>query len=86
MITWGGTWSADTISAMKLAVMPMMVMREMACMPLTTVKVAPRAPKLGAILENVVGWDGWGLGDGLGRSLKYSSRGRFGVSGWIVGD
>ena len=30
---------------MKLAVMPMMLIREMACMPLTTVKVAPRAPK-----------------------------------------
>lgn len=45
--TCGGAWFADTISAMKLAVMPMMAMREMTCMPRTTVKVAPRAPNCG---------------------------------------
>jgi len=39
---------------------------------------------LGAILESVVGLDGWGLGDGLGRSLRYSFGGGFGVSGWIA--
>lgn len=42
--TLGGELSAETISWMKLAVMPMMEMRQMACMPRTTVKVAPRAP------------------------------------------
>jgi hypothetical protein len=45
MRTCGGAWSAVTISEMKFEVMPMMVMREMACMARTTVKVAPRAPK-----------------------------------------
>lgn len=45
MSTFGGDWSACTISEMKLAVIPIMVMRETACIPLTTVKVAPRAPK-----------------------------------------
>lgn len=45
--TWGGAWFEETISAMKLAVMPMIAMREMACIPRTTVKVAPRAPNAG---------------------------------------
>ena len=43
--TFGGAWSAVTISEMKFEVMPMMVIREMACMARTTMKVAPRAPK-----------------------------------------
>lgn len=44
MRTLGGTVLAETISAMKLLTMPMMVIRETACMPRTTVKVIPRAP------------------------------------------
>ena len=43
--TWGGAWLAETISAMKFEVIPIMVMRQMACRARTTVKVAPRAPK-----------------------------------------
>lgn len=46
-MTEGGAWFTDTISEMKLAVMPMMAMRDTACMPRTTVKVMPRAPKFG---------------------------------------
>jgi hypothetical protein len=42
--TLGGELLAPTISAMKLAVIPMMAMSDMACIPRTTVKVAPRAP------------------------------------------
>jgi hypothetical protein len=45
MRTCGGAWSAETISDMKFDVIPIMVMREIACMARTTVKVAPRAPK-----------------------------------------
>jgi len=44
MRTFGGAWSADTISEMKFAVIPMMVMSEMACMARTTFQVAERAP------------------------------------------
>jgi hypothetical protein len=64
--TFGGAFSAATISEMKLAVMPMMEMRDTACMPLTTVKVAPRAPKVGAGMANVVedfGFEGYVLDD-----------------------
>lgn len=42
---------------MKLAVMPMIAMRETACMPLTTVKVAPRAPNAGPGILAVGGGD-----------------------------
>jgi len=53
--TGGGVWLTDTISETKLAVMPMMEMSETACIPLTTVKVAPRAPKFGpGILDEVL--------------------------------
>jgi len=45
--TRGGDWFADTISAMKFAVIPIMAMRETASIPRTTVKVAPRAPNAG---------------------------------------
>ena len=58
--TLGGFWSATTISETKLEEMPIMVMREMACMARTTVKVAPKAPKF---------WDAI-LMDGLGRGGK----------------
>jgi hypothetical protein len=50
--TGGGVWLTDTISETKLAVMPMMEMSEMACIPRTTVKVAPRAPKFGPGILN----------------------------------
>jgi len=50
--TGGGVWLTDTISETKLAVMPMMEMRETACIPLTTVKVAPRAPNCGPGILN----------------------------------
>jgi hypothetical protein len=50
--TLGGVFPALTMSEMKLAVMPMMEMRETACMPLTTVKVAPRAPCVGGAMMN----------------------------------
>ena len=53
--TFGGAWSAATISEMKLDVMPMIVMSEMACMARTTVKVAPRAPNF---------WDAILVGEG----------------------
>lgn len=39
--------SADTISETKLAVMPIIEMRQMICMARTTVNVAPRAPSCG---------------------------------------
>ncbi len=48
MRTFGGAVVAATISATKLAVIPMMEMRQMTCIARTTVKVAPRAPYLGA--------------------------------------
>jgi hypothetical protein len=47
MSTLGGAWSAATISEMKFAVMPMMVMRDMACIARTTFQVAERAPVCG---------------------------------------
>lgn len=47
MRTCGGDWFEATISAMKLAVIPMMAMREITCMMRTTVNVAPRAPNFG---------------------------------------
>lgn len=60
--TGGGVWLTDTISATKLAVMPMMEMRETACIPLTTVKVAPRAPNCGpGILNEFLVIFGFGL-------------------------
>lgn len=43
----GGETLVSTISEMKLEVMPMIAMRQAACMPLITVKVAPSAPKFG---------------------------------------
>lgn len=46
--TLGGTVFEETMSEMKLAVMPMMAMREMPWRARTTVKVAPRAPYCGA--------------------------------------
>jgi hypothetical protein len=51
MMTFGGDWSDVTISEMKLAVMPMMLMRAMASIALTTMKVAPRAPKVEGIFR-----------------------------------
>jgi hypothetical protein len=42
--TLGGVLSAETISEMKFAVMPIIEMRQTACMPRTTVNVIPRAP------------------------------------------
>lgn len=42
--TLGGMLSAETISEMKFAVMPIMEMRHTACIPRTTVNVIPRAP------------------------------------------
>lgn len=55
--TFGGAVAAATISATKLAVMPMMEMRQMTCIARTTVKVAPRAPYLGAgMLSSEVGF------------------------------
>lgn len=47
MRTLGGVVLLATISAMKFAVIPMIAMSEAVCMPRTTVKVAPRAPKFG---------------------------------------
>jgi hypothetical protein len=44
MRTLGGTASAETISEIKLAVIPMIAMRETTCIPLVTMKVAPSAP------------------------------------------
>ena len=50
---------AATISAMKFALMPMMVTREMASIARTTVKVAPSAPKFApCILAGEVGFGG----------------------------
>lgn len=54
MITLGGDCLDETISEMKLAVIPMMLIREMASIARTTVKVAPRAPTL----EGIVGVGG----------------------------
>ena len=42
--TLGGVLSAETISEMKFAVMPIMEIRQTACMPRTTVNVIPSAP------------------------------------------
>ena len=55
-MTFGGDCFDDTISEMKLAVIPMMLIREMASIALTAVKVAPRAPKLEGIVEGRRGW------------------------------
>lgn len=52
MMTLGGDCFAVTISEMKFAVIPMMLMRQMASIARTTVNVAPRAPKLEGILED----------------------------------
>lgn len=60
---------------MKLAVMPMTLIREMACMPLTTVKVAPRAPNFDILAS---------LGDFLGLG-KFGCAGREGCQGIEVG-
>jgi hypothetical protein len=60
--TFGGACSTAIISAMKFAVIPMMEMREMACIPRTTVKVAPKAPKFGPCILTC--WSGLGLGLG----------------------
>ena len=60
MSTGGGAWFTATISATKFALMPMMVMREMASMARTTVKVAPRAPKFAPCILAV------GVGFGVG--------------------
>jgi hypothetical protein len=51
--TFGGVLLAVTISEMKLAVMPMMAISDTACMPRTTVKVAPRAPWFGIGMVNI---------------------------------
>ena len=50
--TGGGVRWELTISEMKLAVMPMMPIREMTWRPRTTVKVVPRAPYFGAGILN----------------------------------
>lgn len=47
----GGVASLSTISAMKLAVRPMMAMRQHAWMMRATWKVAPRAPYLGMLVD-----------------------------------
>lgn len=57
--TRGGAWSAVTISEMKFEVIPIMVMREMACMARTTVNVAPRAPKFWEAIVMGVEWIGF---------------------------
>lgn len=46
----GGVASLSTISAMKLAVSPMMAMRQQACTMRAIWKVAPRAPYLDIFL------------------------------------
>jgi hypothetical protein len=61
MRTLKGDWSAATISAMKLALSPMMVIREMACIARTTVKVAPRAPMFAFAIMNLVEGGVWVL-------------------------
>ena len=59
-----------TISAMKFAVMPIMEMRQMACIARTTVKDAPRAPNCGPGMLTVesVGF-GFDFGSGLGEGV-----------------
>lgn len=52
MMTFGGDCLPVTISEMKLAVIPMMLIRQIASMDRTTVKVTPRAPKLEGIFED----------------------------------
>jgi hypothetical protein len=76
MRTCGGDWSVETVSAIKFALIPIMAMSEMACMPLTTSKVTPRAPSCGrGILE--------GVGEGLEAEvvLDFALRGVAGLSG-----
>jgi hypothetical protein len=61
---------------MKFAVIPIMEMRQMACMARTTVKDAPRAPNCGAGI--LTGWDcflGFGFGSGRGDLGRGSSLG-----------
>ena len=50
----GGVVVAATISAMKFAVIPMIEIRQIPCMVLTTVKVAPRAPNCGPPMITVL--------------------------------
>jgi hypothetical protein len=93
MSTLGGAWSAATISAMKFAVMPMMEMRQMACMARATVKDAPRAPNCGPdILMGVgegffgLGLDiGFGFGSGFGSGFDFGFGVGFG-SGFSSGE
>jgi hypothetical protein len=42
----GGDWSVLTSSAIKFALIPMMIMSEIICIPLETPKVCSRAPDL----------------------------------------
>jgi len=44
MSTFGGVALAETISEMKLAAIPMMAIKDAACIALVTLKVAPNAP------------------------------------------
>lgn len=61
MMTLGGDCLDETISEMKFAVMPMIAIREIASMARTTVKVAPRAPKLEGIVEGGREEGGFGI-------------------------
>lgn len=58
MRTCGGDCEAETISEMKFAVMPIMVMRQTTCMARTTFQVAARAPPevRADILEGGASW------------------------------